>query len=221
MITFTNVSKRYGSGASMVPAVEDVSFTLPQGSFTAILGSSGSGKSTLLHLIGGIDRPTRGTVEVAGRDLSTLSDRDLARYRNQAVGFVFQSFFLLPGASVLENVLLPRVYGGKRPARKARAAQLLRAFGLGDKLARRPGELSGGEQQRVAIARALMQNPRVILADEPTGNLDSRTGQHIIEILSWLHQHGRTVVLVTHDLALASRAQYALHLRDGRIENPA
>src|SRR3989344_9365061 len=217
MIRLTNVTKRYQNGDTEFSAVRNVSLVIEQGEFVSILGSSGSGKSTLMHLIGGLDRPTEGSVEIHNKNLAKMSDRALAAYRNHTIGFVFQFFYLLPHASALENVMLPLVYSQRRVNRRARAKKLLTTLGLEKKLSNKPAELSGGEQQRVAIARAIVNVPDIILADEPTGNLDSKTGEYIIEMLAVLHRAGKTVVVVTHDQHLAQRAGRIIHIRDGQI----
>lgn len=211
------VSKRYWMGEEPVFALRDVSFSIERGEFVSIVGPSGGGKSTLMQLIGGLDRPTLGAVVVNGKNLAFMNDEELARFRNEKIGFVFQFFNLLSYLSALENVMLPLIYSQKRLKREARARKLLELLGLGSKLRHRPTELSGGEQQRVAIARALANDPEIIFADEPTGNLDSRTGSHIIEMLSVLHRAGKTLIIVTHDHHLASHAQRILYLADGRL----
>lgn len=217
IIQVANVSKRYRIGGEDFDALRDVSIAINRGEFVSILGQSGSGKSTLMALLGGLDAPTKGEVIVNGMDLSLLSDRELTAFRNTVIGFVFQSFNLLPHASAFENVLLPLRYSQKRILREVRAKKLLTLLGLGERLQNRPSELSGGEQQRVAIARALANDPDIILADEPTGNLDSQTGSRIVEILSLLHQAGKTVVVVTHDHHLASHAHRTIRIHDGAV----
>ena len=217
MIRLTNVTKRYHNGDTECFAVRNISLVIERGEFVSILGSSGSGKSTLMHLIGGLDRPTEGSVEIHNKNLAKMSDRALAAYRNHIIGFVFQSFNLLSHVSALENVMLPLVYSHRRVNRRARAKKLLTTLGLEKKLSNKPAELSGGEQQRVAIARAIVNVPDIILADEPTGNLDSKTGEYIIEMLSVLHRAGKTVVVVTHDQHLAQRAGRIIHIHDGQI----
>lgn len=217
MIHISDVSKQYRSGKASFDALKNVSLTIEEGEFVAIVGASGSGKSTLLHLMGGLDRPTAGAVIINGNNLGTMSDRALARFRNETIGFVFQSFYLLPNTSALENVVLPLMYARHVPKRQRRAREALMAVGLGTKLKNRPSELSGGEQQRVAIARALVNDPDIILADEPTGNLDLRTGRQIVEILLKLHELGKTLVLVTHDHSLARVAGRIIRIEDGHI----
>ncbi|MFD0685802.1 ABC transporter ATP-binding protein [Actinomadura fibrosa] len=203
-----------------VTALRGVSLRVGAGEFVAILGPSGSGKSTLMHLLGCLDRPTGGTLRIGGRDVAALSDGELAELRNARVGFVFQSFHLLARTSARDNVALPLVYRGvPRAERRRRAGEALAAVGLGHRLGHRPGQLSGGEQQRVAIARALVGDPGVVLADEPTGNLDTRTGHDVMDLLERLNrERGVAVVLVTHEPDIAERARRRIHLRDGRVE---
>jgi putative ABC transport system ATP-binding protein len=199
-------------------ALADVSFTVREGEYVAIMGPSGSGKSTLMHIIGCLDHPTGGTVEVDGIPVASSSDRELARIRNQKIGFVFQQFNLLRKTSSLANVELPLLYAGVSASeRKKRATELLSEVGLGEKLRNFPSQLSGGQQQRVAIARALVTNPRLLLADEPTGNLDSKSGMEILSLFDDLHAKGRTIVVVTHDENIARRAKRVLRIADGRL----
>ncbi|MFC0865246.1 ABC transporter ATP-binding protein [Sphaerimonospora cavernae] len=207
-------------GGVRVDALRGVTLCIDQGEFVAIVGPSGSGKSTLMHLLGCLDRPTSGVLRVGGVDVSTLDDTRLAELRNQAIGFVFQSFHLLARTSALDNVALPLVYRGvPRPERRARARAALEAVGLGHRLGHRPSQMSGGEQQRVAIARALVGDPEVLLADEPTGNLDSRNGEEVMGLLERLNVDGGVaVVLVTHDQGVAARARRQIHVRDGLVE---
>lgn len=217
MITLRHISKKYRDGKTTFFALEDVSLHIERGEFVSILGPSGSGKSTLLHVVGGLDRPSSGTVEVGGKVLGEMGERELARFRNTTVGFVFQFFYLLPYVPTLDNAMLPLIYSKKRVNRNSRAMQVLRAVGLDGKIKNRPNELSGGEQQRVAIARALMNDPEIVLADEPTGNLDTKTGNQIIDILVSLNRRGKTLVVVTHDESIAARAHRMIRLRDGKI----
>jgi len=199
-------------------ALDGVDLELGRGEFVAVVGPSGCGKSTLLHLLGALDRPTSGSCVVAGRETGQLSDTELSRLRRQEIGFVFQFFHLLPRLSAYDNVALPMVYAGlPRRERRERAQRLLEMVGLAGKGHSTPLELSGGERQRVAIARALANDPQAILADEPTGNLDTRTGHGITELFQRLYAEGRTVVVATHDASIASRAGRIVHLRDGRI----
>ena len=223
MLTVTNVSKTFESGGVQVDAVFDVSFTVPTGQFAAVVGPSGSGKSTLLSLLGALDKPTKGQIEVDGEVITRGTDRQLIRYRRNMIGFVFQSFNLVPNLSAVDNVMLPMEFAGvKRPERLARARVLLDQVGLrGAKQTRRPGRLSGGEQQRVAVSRALANRPKLILADEPTGNLDSKTGKAIFTLLHDLAQsENTTIVTVTHDLALAGRTDLRFEMEDGRLIAP-
>src|SRR5882672_5847643 len=215
MLIARDVTKEYMSGEQKIAVLRDVSFTIRQGAFVAIVGPSGSGKTTLLGLLAGLDTPTRGTVLLDDSDLGKLSENDRARLRGEKVGFVFQSFQLIPTLTAVENVQVPLELRGDSGA-DVRARDLLRRVGLGDRLYHFPTQLSGGEQQRVAIARAFSNAPRILFADEPTGNLDSDTGGRIIELLESLNREsGSTVVLVTHDLALARRARRIIRLSDG------
>jgi putative ABC transport system ATP-binding protein len=212
------VSKWYPMGETRLPALQEVSLDVEQGEYLSFIGPSGSGKSTLMHLLGCLDRPDEGSYWLDGERVEDLGDRELSWTRNQKIGFVFQSFYLIAQLSVAENVELPLVYQGLESARRREiAAELLEAVGLSSRLGHRPNELSGGECQRVAIARALVSGPDIILADEPTGNLDTRTGEEIMELLEDCNRAGVTLVVVTHDLQKANRAQRVVHLRDGRI----
>nr|WP_306216432.1 ABC transporter ATP-binding protein [Actinoplanes sp. RD1] len=216
-----NVSRTYELDGVSVPALRGVSLTVAAGDYVAIVGTSGSGKSTLMHLLGGLDRPTGGTLRLGGRDVASLGPAELARVRNEVIGFVFQSFHLLPRTTARDNVALPLVYrGAGRRERHERAAELLARVGLAHRAGHRPNQMSGGEQQRVAIARALVTGPSVLLADEPTGNLDSATGAAVLELLESLNAEGVAVVLVTHDQAVAARANRRIEMRDGRIVAP-
>jgi len=219
LVVLEGVKKAYRLGEVELWALRGVDLTIEEGEFAAITGHSGSGKSTLLHLIGALHRPTQGHVYLEGQELSVLSRDDLARVRNRKVGFVFQQFYLLSRTSALENVELPLIYAGiGRKARRERALACLQAVGLSDRVHHRPTQLSGGECQRVAIARALANKPVLLLADEPTGSLDTQIGQEILEIFKALHQEKRTVVLVTHEPYVAAVAKRQVRLRDGRIE---
>lgn len=218
MIKISNLTKIYKTGDTDFKALNNVSLEIKNSEFIAILGPSGSGKSTLMHLIGGLDKPTAGLIEVDGQNLGQLNGRKLATYRNEKVGFVFQFFNLLQGTASLNNVTLPLIYAKKKVNRKERATELLNEVGLGNKLKNKPNQLSGGEQQRVSIARALVNNPDIILADEPTGNLDSKTGETIFQILKDLNQKGKTVILVTHDTNIAAKTDRIIRLKDGEVE---
>ncbi len=217
-MAFEGVTKIYEVGGEHVTALDAVNFSLPRGSFTAIMGTSGSGKSTAMNLLGCLDRPTLGTVRLEGAALEGLPPDRLAEIRNRTIGFVFQSFNLLARATALENVALPLVYAGlPAPRRRERAEAALQRVGLGDRMHHRPSQLSGGQQQRVAIARALVNTPALLLADEPTGALDSRTGLEIMALFQELHDEGNTVVVVTHDADVAGFAERVLRLADGRV----
>ena len=216
-----DVTRTYQLDGVAVEALRGVTLRVQGGEYAAIIGPSGSGKSTLMHLLGCLDRPTSGVLEVGGRDIAAMSDTELAQLRNATVGFVFQSFQLLPRTSALDNVGLPLVYRGVRAAeRRRRAAEALDVVGLSHRTRHRPSQLSGGEQQRVAIARALVGEPRVLLADEPTGNLDTRSGTEVMAVLERLNaERGVAVVLVTHDQAIAGRARRQVRMRDGLVES--
>jgi len=219
LIEIQDLTKVYGSGEAAVHALRGVSLEVARGEFVAIVGPSGSGKSTLMNIIGCLDRPTSGQYVLNGRDVSGLSKNDVATVRNREIGFVFQSYNLLPRFSALKNVMLPMLYvggnhGGEREWER-RAVAALEAVGLGDRLRHRPNQLSGGQQQRVAIARALVNQPSLLLADEPTGNLDTQSGGEIIALLRDLHAGGATIVLVTHEPDIARQAQRVITVRDG------
>ena len=220
LIETIDLWKTYTIGGEPIHALQGVSVTIERGEYVAIMGPSGSGKSTLMNLIGCLDTPTRGTYRLNGRNVGQMNDDELAQVRNQEVGFVFQTFNLLPRATALHNVELPLVYAGMgRRERERRATSVLKLVELEDRMLHRPNELSGGQRQRVAIARALVNAPSLVLADEPTGNLDSRTGEEIIALFQVLHGAGNTVLLVTHEPAVAAHADRVLQIRDGRIEN--
>lgn len=218
LILIENISKVYRMDGVETVALNGVSLTINRGDFKAIMGPSGSGKSTMMHIIGCLDRPTSGKVLWEGKDVSQLSDDELAIIRNQKVGFVFQSFYLLPRYTALQNVELPLIYRGLSPReRREKAKMLLEKVGLGDRIDYRPTQLSGGQQQRVAIARALAVEPVLLLADEPTGNLDSKSSHEIMELISELHSQGLTIVLVTHEHDIASYAREIVRMSDGKI----
>ncbi len=218
VIQLKNVTKTYHLGGETLNALDNVNLTIQPGDFVAITGPSGSGKSTLANIIGGLDKPTSGNVIVDGSDLAELHDAKLSAYRNKHIGFVFQSFNLQATNTALENVSLPLVFqrmGSK--ARKARGVEVLQAVGLGDRIKFKPTQLSGGQRQRVAIARALAIKPSIILADEPTGNLDSARGQEIIKLLHDLNKQGITLIIITHDLSIARQAGRIVEIRDGKL----
>ena len=218
LIEFQNVSKLYQMGDSIVKAIDEVSLKIFSGEFVAIVGQSGSGKSTCMNIIGCLDVPTTGTYLLSGRDVGQMNSNELAEIRNELLGFVFQQYNLLPKLNLLENVEVPLMYAGlPLKERRGRAHSVLEKLGLGDKLKHRPSQLSGGQQQRVSIARALAGNPAVILADEPTGALDSRTGREVIAILKDVHKAGNTVVLITHDNSIAVQAERIIRLEDGCV----
>ncbi len=215
-----DIYKYYSLGKTTVEALRGVNLEIAENEYISIMGPSGSGKSTLMHILGCLDTPTRGEYFFDGKLVSDYADNDLARIRNQAIGFVFQNFNLLTRLSALENVALPLAYAGvSKKERARRAREILEKVGLKDRILHRPNELSGGECQRVAIARALVNNPRIIFADEPTGNLDSRTGKEIMELFDALHKEGHTIVIVTHDANVASHAKRIVKIIDGRIVN--
>jgi putative ABC transport system ATP-binding protein len=218
IVSVKDVHRDYPVGAERVHALQGVSLEVAAGDYVAIVGPSGCGKSTLLNLIGAIDQPTSGSVTIAGRHVESMTDRDATQFRLRNIGFVFQRFYLLPILSAVENVALPMAEAGiPKQERVQRASELLEYVGLGGRLRHRPSELSGGEQQRVAIARALANRPSLLLADEPTGELDARTGTEIIRLFQRLNDDGTTLVVVTHDEDLASAARRKIHMRDGRV----
>ena len=218
-----DLARTYGMGEIQVRALDGVSLAIEQGEFVAVMGPSGSGKSTLMNILGCLDRPTGGRYILDSIDVSELTRTQLAAVRNERIGFIFQSYNLLPRTSALKNVMAPLLYERNhrrsREAREQAARQALEAVGLGDRLQHLPQELSGGQQQRVAIARALVNNPAFILADEPTGNLDSQSGEEILGLLHRLHGQGRTIIMVSHDHDIAAQAQRTIHLRDGRLDS--
>jgi len=219
LIKTRDLWKSYEMGAETIHALQGVDVEVKAGEYVAIMGPSGSGKSTLMNLIGCLDTPTRGYYELNGRPVSEMNDNELARIRNKEIGFVFQTFNLLPRATALHNVELPLIYNGADSAtRLEKARRALEMVDLGDRMTHRPNELSGGQRQRVAVARALVNTPSLILADEPTGNLDTKTGAEIMDLIGRLHQAGNTIMIVTHELDIAKYADRILHIRDGRIE---
>jgi putative ABC transport system ATP-binding protein len=219
LIKLENVWKVYQEGELELAVLKDINLEIAPGAFVVILGPSGSGKSTLLHLLGCLDLPSRGTVFLDGRDISRMSQDELAQARGQKIGFIFQQFNLLHNLSALENVMLPMIFQGKSEReRQQRAESLIASLGLKERMSHRPSELSGGEQQRIAIARALSNDPDIIVADEPTGNLDSGTGKKIMEILIDLHKNeGKTIVVVTHDPTIAHYSDQIVHIKDGQL----
>lgn len=219
MIEVKNVFKTYKMGKEELTVLSDVSIKIEDGEFVAIVGHSGSGKSTLMNLIGGLDRPSNGTIEIDGQDISKLKDKTMAKYRNQNIGFVFQSFNLEPTLTALENVMMPLMFSGIREKkRKEMAVEALKLVGLEERMKHKPTELSGGQRQRVSIARALANEAKIILADEPTGNLDSKTGTNIMNLLKSLKEKGYTIIMVTHNMEEAKNADRIIRIKDGMIE---
>lgn len=218
LITIRDLAKRYQMGGETIHALRGVSITIDRGEYIAIMGPSGSGKSTLMNLLGCLDSPSAGSYHLNGVDVADMDDNELAEVRNREIGFVFQSFNLLARSNALHNVELPLVYGGVPPAeRRERAMEALRRVNLADRVHHRPNELSGGQRQRVAIARALVNRPSIILADEPTGNLDSRTGTEILGLFDELSRHGNTIIVVTHEEDVAQHARRIVRIRDGAV----
>jgi putative ABC transport system ATP-binding protein len=219
-LSLRDVVKTYDLGTQKVHALRGVSLDIAQNEYVAVMGPSGSGKSTLMNVIGCLDVPTSGTYTLEGKMVAELSENQLAEIRNRRIGFVFQTFNLIPRADIFHNVELPLVYGGVRRAqRRERAERAIEMVGLADRMRHRPNQLSGGQRQRVAIARALVYNPSIILADEPTGNLDSKTGDEIMAVLDGLHDSGQTIILVTHEDYIAEHARRSVRLKDGSIES--
>jgi putative ABC transport system ATP-binding protein len=217
IVSATEVTRRYGEGDAAVDALRGVTLDFPRGAFTAIMGPSGSGKSTLMHILAGLDRPTSGTVVIDGRDITKMDDRELTQLRRDRIGFVFQFFNLVPVLNAQENMLLPLSIAGRKPEQRW-VQQLMETIGIADRLTHRPAELSGGQQQRVAIARALVSRPAVVFADEPTGNLDSKTSEEVLNLLRHaVDEFGQSVVMVTHDAGAASYADRVVLLVDGRV----
>lgn len=218
VIELSHIGKSYYIGKQEVHVLRDINLTIHKGEFVSIMGPSGAGKSTLMNILGCLDRPTRGSYKLDGDEVATLTDDELAYTRNRKIGFVFQSFNLLPKLSALDNVILPMIYGNVfKNERKERARAMLEKVGLGERINHMPSELSGGQRQRVAIARALINDPSIIMADEPTGNLDSKATKEVMEIFSTLYQSGKTVILVTHELDVANYATRHVILSDGHI----
>lgn len=218
LIILKNVTKYYNVGQEVVKALDGISLSIEKNEYVAVMGASGSGKSTLMNILGGLDTPTSGAYILNGKEVSSMTDNEMAEIRNKEIGFVFQSFNLLPRSNTLENVALPLVYAGiKKEKRVDRASKVLANVGLSDRMEHKPNELSGGQQQRVAIARALVNKPSIILADEPTGNLDSKISLEIMALLKQIHQQGNTVILVTHEEDIALSAQRIIRLKDGKV----
>lgn len=219
LIKIEHIAKIYQVGTEEVHALRDVSLDIDKNEYVAIMGPSGSGKSTLMNMLGCLDTPTHGLYQFTGENVSELTDNELAQIRNREIGFVFQTFNLLPRSDALHNVELPLIYAGiKKDERRERAAQALEAVGLSDRIHHKPNELSGGQRQRVAVARALVTDPSIILADEPTGNLDTKTGEDIMTLFGDLHAQGNTIILVTHEEYIAKHAKRIIRLRDGLVE---
>lgn len=220
LITITDIGRKYVIGAETIHALKSVTLTIKKGEFVALMGPSGSGKSTLMNILGCLDTPTKGEYILNGINVSEMTDSDLAEVRNQEIGFVFQTFNLLPRSSAKDNVALPLVYAGiKKDDRDIRATKALENVGLGNRVDHKPNELSGGQRQRVAVARALINNPSIILADEPTGNLDSKTSVEIMGLIEDIHAKGNTIILVTHEEDIAQHAHRIVRMRDGLIES--
>ncbi|MDH3650465.1 MAG: ABC transporter ATP-binding protein [Saprospiraceae bacterium] len=220
VISITDLAKTYQMGTTQVKALQSIDLNISQNEYVALMGPSGSGKSTLMNLLGCLDTPSRGTYLLSGEDVSDMDDNELATIRNKRIGFVFQTFNLLPRLTALENVALPLVYAGySKEKRTLKAQEVLENVGLGDRMTHKPNELSGGQRQRVAIGRALVNDPDIILADEPTGNLDSKTSYEIMEIFDKLHKQGNTIIIVTHEPDISERAHRVVKLRDGLVES--
>ncbi len=219
MINIKNISKIYNIGSEKLTVLDDVSVNIEKGEFVAIVGPSGSGKSTLMNMIGGLDKPSKGAVIIEGEDISKLKDKKMAKFRNEKIGFVFQSFNLEPTLTALENVMMPLMIAGiSDKEMKNKAKSVLETLGIGDRMKHKPTELSGGQRQRVSIARALVNNPKIILADEPTGNLDSKSGAAVMEMLTNLKKQEYTIVMVTHNMEEAKYADRIVRITDGKVE---
>jgi putative ABC transport system ATP-binding protein len=220
IIETNHIAKRYVMGSEVIEALKSVTINIDKGEYVAFMGPSGSGKSTMMNIVGCLDTPTSGTYILNNKDVSFMSENELAEVRNKEIGFVFQTFNLLPRQSSLENVALPLIYAGyKKSERTEKAMQALKNVGLGDRALHKPNELSGGQRQRVAIARALVNNPSILLADEPTGNLDSRTSYEIMDLFDEIHRNGNTIIMVTHEEDIAKYAHRIVRLRDGLVES--
>ena len=220
LIKITNIKRDFVLGDEIVYVLKGIDLEIHKGEYVALMGPSGSGKSTLMNLLGCLDTPTSGSYILNGKDVSQMKDDELAEIRNKEIGFVFQTFNLLPRTTALDNVALPMIYAGySKSERRARATQVLEQVNLGDRMLHQPNQLSGGQRQRVAIARALVNSPSIILADEPTGNLDSKTSEEIMKLLAEIHNNGNTIVLVTHEEEIAEHADRIIRLRDGMIES--
>jgi len=220
IITTNQLSRYFQVGSVQIKALNEVSFSIKKNEYIALMGASGSGKSTLMNILGCLDTPTSGIYQLNQQDISQLNDAELANIRNKEIGFIFQTFNLLPRSTALENVILPLIYAGaSKEERIKRGEETLRNVGLGDRMNHKPNELSGGQRQRVAAARALVNNPSIILADEPTGNLDSETSEEIMRLFAAIHQAGNTIIVVTHEQEIANHANRIIRLKDGRIES--
>ena len=220
LIKITNIKRDFALGNEIVYVLKGIDLEIKKGEYVALMGPSGSGKSTLMNLLGCLDTPTSGTYILNGKDVSQMQDDELAEIRNKEIGFIFQTFNLLPRTTALDNVALPMIYAGySKSERNARATEVLKQVSLGDRMDHQPNQLSGGQRQRVAIARALVNKPSIILADEPTGNLDSKTSEEIMVLLEEIHQNGNTIIVVTHEEELAAHAKRIIRMRDGMIES--
>ncbi len=220
VIRLTNIDKNYRVGTQVVRALRSVNLRIMKGEYVAIMGASGSGKSTLMNVIGCLDTPTKGKYELSGYDISNMSDDELAEVRNSEIGFIFQTFNLLPRSSALDNVMLPLVYAGTKKVKRLELAEkMMDSVGLADRVTHKPNELSGGQRQRVAIARALINSPSILLADEPTGNLDSVTSEEIMQLFAEIHRQGNTLIVVTHEEDIARHAFRIIRLKDGQVES--